>query len=60
MLELDAHSLYGTMMSMATATCDLFHPSRENLLVSRSTFAGSGKFAGRWLGENKSTYEYMR
>lgn len=44
---------------MATHSCDLFKPSRQNLLVARSTFAGSGKFSGRWLGENKSTFEYM-
>lgn len=59
-LEMDSHSLYGAMHAQAVHKCDMFvTPARENLLMSRSTFAGSGKYGGRWFGENNSTYEYM-
>lgn len=59
-MELDGHSLYGAMHSQAVHKCDIFvTPARDTLLMSKSTFAGSGKYGGRWFSENNSTYEYM-
>lgn len=58
-LELDVHSLYGTME--VKTTNDWFRNVRKNrtMIISRSSYAGMDKYGSRWLGDNFSKPEYM-
>lgn len=58
--ELDLHNVFGHLMSRAThlAIREL-HPGKRPFLISRSTFAGSGKWTGHWLGDNWSKWSYL-
>ncbi|XP_057648889.1 putative maltase-glucoamylase-like protein FLJ16351 [Chionomys nivalis] len=60
-LHYDVHSIYGYTMSRVTdlALGTVFSPKR-NFILSRSTFAGSGKFAAHWLGNNAATWDDLR
>ncbi|XP_028904587.1 sucrase-isomaltase, intestinal [Ornithorhynchus anatinus] len=57
----DVHSLYGYSMSIATeeAIQQVF-PNKRSFILSRSTFAGSGKHAGHWLGDNSASWEHLK
>uniref|UniRef100_A0ABK0LR68 Maltase-glucoamylase 2 n=1 Tax=Rattus norvegicus TaxID=10116 RepID=A0ABK0LR68_RAT len=60
-LHYDVHSLYGYTMAKATnLALDAVFSSKRNFLLSRSTFAGSGKFAGHWLGNNAASWDDLR
>ncbi|EDL13567.1 mCG15104 [Mus musculus] len=61
-LHYDVHSLYGYNMAKATnlALDAVFNSTTRNFVLSRSTFAGSGKFAGHWLGNNAATWDDLR
>ncbi|XP_063281157.1 LOW QUALITY PROTEIN: maltase-glucoamylase-like, partial [Prinia subflava] len=57
----DVHSLYGHTMAGATHRALLRLSSRlRPLLVSGSTFAGSGRLGGHWLGDNAATWGHLR
>ncbi|XP_012576240.1 PREDICTED: putative maltase-glucoamylase-like protein FLJ16351 [Condylura cristata] len=55
------HSIYGYLMAIATDTAlkNIFHNNRS-FILSRSTFAGSGKFAAHWLGDNAATWDDLQ
>lgn len=61
-LEYDWHNLYGydearaTYVALVEQVMDLKRP----FLISRSTFAGSGKYTGHWGGDNHSKWPYLR
>uniref|UniRef100_A0A669Q1N9 alpha-glucosidase n=1 Tax=Phasianus colchicus TaxID=9054 RepID=A0A669Q1N9_PHACC len=57
----DVHSLYGYSMAIATRQAiETVFPGKRSFLISRSTFVGSGKHTGHWLGDNAATWEQLR
>ncbi|KAI9142766.1 glycosyl hydrolases family 31-domain-containing protein [Paraphysoderma sedebokerense] len=59
-LEYDCHSLYGHMMAQHTREALLkYRPKKRPFLLTRSTFAGSGKYAAHWTGDNLATWEQL-
>ncbi|KXS96637.1 hypothetical protein AC578_6907 [Pseudocercospora eumusae] len=58
--EYDVHNLFGHQILNATyqALLDVF-PGKRPFIIGRSTYAGSGKWAGHWGGDNASLWAYM-
>ena len=56
--ELEAHSLFGTMEVQATHNW-FKEQDKRTMIIERSAYAGMGKFASRWLGDNFSQEKYM-
>jgi alpha-glucosidase len=58
--EYDVHNLFGHQILNATyqALLEVF-PNKRPMIIGRSTYAGSGKWAGHWGGDNTSLWAYM-
>ncbi|KAF8528914.1 glycoside hydrolase family 31 protein [Hysterangium stoloniferum] len=60
-LMYNTHNLFGTMMSAHTRTAmESRRPGLRPFLIVRSTFAGVGTKAGKWLGDNMSLFQHYR
>ncbi|RDW89244.1 (trans)glycosidase-1 [Coleophoma cylindrospora] len=59
-VEYDFHNLFGTQILNATyhGLLNIF-PGKRPFIIGRSTFVGSGKWAGHWGGDNTSLWAYM-
>uniref|UniRef100_A0A672ULX4 alpha-glucosidase n=1 Tax=Strigops habroptila TaxID=2489341 RepID=A0A672ULX4_STRHB len=53
--QYDVHSLYGYSIVI-----EALFPGKRSFLLSRSTFAGSGKYTGHWLGDNAATWDHIK
>jgi alpha-glucosidase len=57
----DTHNFWGGMMSIASRNSMVARrPTRRPLIITRSTFVGLGRYVGKWLGDNVSTWEQYR
>ncbi|KAL6703672.1 hypothetical protein ACN47E_009446 [Coniothyrium glycines] len=59
--QYDTHNLYGHMMAMTTHESMLSRrPAVRPFVLTRSTFAGTGRKVSHWFGDNESTWEHYR
>ncbi|KAK3386179.1 glycosyl hydrolases family 31-domain-containing protein [Podospora didyma] len=59
--QYDTHNLYGTMMARATRSALVERkPTKRPFLLTRSTFAGAGRYAAHWFGDNYSAWDDYR
>ena len=60
-LEYDAHNLYGHTISAATAAAlSSANHGRRPFLYTRSSFLGTGRYAGHWTGDTSSSWRDLQ
>uniref|UniRef100_A0AC34QMP2 P-type domain-containing protein n=1 Tax=Panagrolaimus sp. JU765 TaxID=591449 RepID=A0AC34QMP2_9BILA len=55
-LVYNTHNLYGWSESVATHSAIRKATGKRGVVISRSTFASSGRYAGHWLGDNTARW----
>ncbi|KAG1696086.1 Maltase-glucoamylase, intestinal [Nymphon striatum] len=55
----DVHSLYGWSQTLPTLIAAQKATKERSMVVTRSTFVSSGRYAGHWLGDNTSKWPFM-
>lgn len=58
-LHYNVHSLYGWSQSRVTLEAARKSTGKRSLVISRSTFPSSGKYAGHWLGDNNASWDQL-
>ncbi|OXB77046.1 UNVERIFIED_CONTAM: hypothetical protein H355_007693 [Colinus virginianus] len=59
--QYDTHNLYGYSMILSTQRAiEAVFPGKRSFLLSRSTFVGSGKYSGHWLGDNTASWDQLK
>ena len=53
----DVHNLYGLSESVITQKAVRLATGKRSFVLSRSTFIGSGRYSGPWLGEKDSSFK---
>ncbi|CAL8345363.1 unnamed protein product, partial [Arctogadus glacialis] len=55
----DVHNLYGWSHAKPTYDALLNVTGKRGVVVTRSTYPSSGKWAGHWLGDNNSSWDQL-
>ncbi|NXY24319.1 MGA protein, partial [Atrichornis clamosus] len=55
----DVHNLYGWSQTKPTLDALQSVTKERGIVVTRSTYPSSGRWAGHWLGDNKATWDQL-
>ena len=60
-IQRDLHNIYGLTETITTYDAlSIKNDTEKPFIISRSTFLGSGKYGGHWLGDNESNWKHLR